>query len=290
MDNKAAKNTAAVKAAKPKKGIAKRLAKFGFFFCIPFVIIFLVFSVYPVFRTFQMSFMNYKGFGKETFAGFDNYVRVFKDTLFWDAFLNTLKMWGVNIVLQLGLALLLTIIFNDMKYRMRGLGMFRALFYLPNLIACTSVAFLFGSANRYLKMLDEWLEDFCSKTTAAFSNFENKQKIHQAVQYVQAHFREPLNMAEVSNRVSMNYSLFSTLFKQYTGVNFVNYLQNLRINETKHLLETTDWHIYEIGRCVGFTDDKHFLKTFKSVTGFSPTEYRKSKLLMERSDNAEDKK
>lgn len=148
----------------------------------------------------------------------------------------------------------------------------------------------FGSANRYLKMLDEWLEDFCSKTTAAFSNFENKQKIHQAVQYVQAHFREPLNMAEVSNRVSMNYSLFSTLFKQYTGVNFVNYLQNLRINETKHLPETTDWHIYEIGRRVGFTDDKHFLKTFKSVTGFSPTEYRKSKLLMERSDNAEDKK
>lgn len=158
MDNKAAKNTAAVKAAKPKKGIAKRLAKFGFFFCIPFVIIFLVFSVYPVFRTFQMSFMNYKGFGKETFAGFDNYVRVFKDTLFWDAFLNTLKMWGVNIVLQLGLALLLTIIFNDMKYRMRGLGMFRALFYLPNLIACTSVAFLFktlldwkfGSVNQML--------------------------------------------------------------------------------------------------------------------------------------------
>ncbi|MBD5384358.1 MAG: sugar ABC transporter permease, partial [Ruminococcaceae bacterium] len=90
MNNKAAKNTAAVKAVKPKKGIAKRLAKFGFFFCIPFVIIFLVFSVYPVFRTFQMSFMNYKGFGKETFAGFGNYVRVFKDTLFWDAFLNTL--------------------------------------------------------------------------------------------------------------------------------------------------------------------------------------------------------
>ena len=146
----------------------------------------------------------------------------------------------------------------------------------------------FGSANRYLKMLDEWLEDFCAKTTSAFSNFENKQKIHQAVQYVQAHFREPLNMAEISNRVSMNYSLFSTLFKQYTGVNFVNYLQNLRINESKHLLETTDWHIYEIGRHVGFTDDKHFLKTFKSVTGFSPTEYRKSKLLLDRPNNLRD--
>ena len=134
-------------------------------------------------------------------------------------------------------------------------------------------------------MLDNWLDDFCTKTTAAFSNFENKQKIHQAVQYVQAHFSEPLNMAEVSNRVSMNYSMFSTLFKQYTGVNFVNYLQNLRINEAKRLLETTDRHIYEIGRRAGFSDDKHFLKIFKSATGFSPTEYRKSKLLMDRPDD-----
>ena len=143
----------------------------------------------------------------------------------------------------------------------------------------------FGSAAKYLDMLDNWLDDFCTKTTAAFSNFENKQKIHQAVQYVQAHFSEPLNMAEVSNRVSMNYSMFSTLFKQYTGVNFVNYLQNLRINEAKRLLETTDRHIYEIGRRAGFSDDKHFLKIFKSATGFSPTEYRKSKLLMDRPDD-----
>ncbi len=141
MAVKAKKNTEA--AAQPKKGLIQRRDRKGIWFCLPFVITFLVFNIYPVFRTLQMSFMSYKGFGKETFIWFDNYTRAFKDSLFWDAFLNTLKMWGVNIVLQLGLALLLTIIFNDMKYRMRGLSIFRALFYLPNLIACTSVAFLF---------------------------------------------------------------------------------------------------------------------------------------------------
>lgn len=130
----------------------------GFLFCLPFILAFLIFSVYPVFRTLQMSFMNYKGFGAEKFNGLDNYTRAFGDKLFWSAFLNTLKIWGVNIVLQLGLALLLTIIFNDIKYRMRGLSIFRAFFYLPNLIACTSVAFLFktlldwqfGSVNQIL--------------------------------------------------------------------------------------------------------------------------------------------
>lgn len=87
-----------------------------------------------------------------------NYIRVFKDKLFWEAFGNTLKIWGVNIVLQLGIAFLLTIVFSDIKYRMRGLGIFRAMFYLPNLIAATSVAFLFktlldwkfGSVNQIL--------------------------------------------------------------------------------------------------------------------------------------------
>lgn len=128
---------------KSRKSSLQRVNSYGFLFCLPFVIAFLVFNIYPVFRTFQMSLMNYKGFGKETFVGFANYGRAIKDVLFRDAFINTLKMWGLNIVLQLGLALLLTIIFNDIKYRMRGLSIFRAIFYLPNLIACTSVAFLF---------------------------------------------------------------------------------------------------------------------------------------------------
>lgn len=136
----------------------------------------------------------------------------------------------------------------------------------------------FGSANAYLDALEGQLEKFCVRTEAVYADFANKQKIHQAVQYVREHFREPLNMAEVSNRVSMNYTLFSTLFKQYTGVNFVTYLQNLRIEESRRLLGTTDWRIYEVGRRAGFADDKHFLKTFKAATGFSPTEYRKSRL------------
>lgn len=139
----------------------RQLDHYGALMCIPFVIAFCVFNIYPVFRTLQMSFMNYKGFGKETFIGFANYTRAFQDVLFRDAFVNTLKMWGLNIVLQLGLALLLTIIFNDIKYKMKGLSIFRALFYLPNLIACTSVAFLFktlldwkfGSFNQILMSL-----------------------------------------------------------------------------------------------------------------------------------------
>lgn len=147
--------------AQKKKGIAASVNRYGALFCIPFVVTFLIFSIYPVVRTLTMSFTDYKGYGDADFVLFDNYIRAFKDTLFWEAFGNTLKIWGVNIVLQLGLALLLTIIFADIKYRMKGLSIFRAIFYLPNLIACTSVAFLFktlldwqfGSVNQVLLKL-----------------------------------------------------------------------------------------------------------------------------------------
>ena len=100
------------------------------------------------------------------------------------------------------------------------------------------------------------------------------------MQYIQQNFRQPLNMAQVSNHVSMNYSLFSLLFKQYTGFNFVSYLQKQRMDEAKKLLVTTDWLVNEIGRRVGFADEKRFLKVFKASVGLSPTEYRKSVLLL----------
>lgn len=164
-----------------KTGRAKKrdINRTGYLFVLPFVIVFLVFSVYPVLRTFYLSFTNYKGYGDAVWAGIDNYVRVVKDKFFWRALWNTVKMWGVNIVLQLGLAFLLTIIFSDIKYNIKGLPVFRAVFYLPNLIAATSVAFLFktlldwkyGSFNQLLMTLgitSEQINWLGSTTTAPY--------------------------------------------------------------------------------------------------------------------------
>lgn len=129
--------------ASGKGSLERRVNNTAYGFIVPFFAVFLTFNIYPIFRTLYLSFTDFKGFGEPVGVGLANYQRVFQDTIFWQAFGNTLKIWGLNIVIQLGLALLLTILFNDMKYRMKGMGLFRALFYLPNLIAVTSVAFLF---------------------------------------------------------------------------------------------------------------------------------------------------
>ena len=128
---------------KTKKTRKRNYNNMAYLFVLPFVVVFLIFSVYPVFRTLQLSFANYKGFGDIEYNGIVNYIRVFKDKYFWRALWNTIRMWGVNIVLQLGLAFILTIIFSDIKYKIKGLPFFRAVYYLPGIISATSIAFLF---------------------------------------------------------------------------------------------------------------------------------------------------
>ncbi len=129
---------------KRKKGL-KSYDHMGYLFVLPFVVVFLIFSVYPVLRTLYLSFTNMRVSEREaiSFIGLDNYVRVLTDKFFWRSLWNTVRIWGVNIVLQLGSAFLLMMVFSDVKYKIKGLPFFRIVFYLPNLIAATSVAFLF---------------------------------------------------------------------------------------------------------------------------------------------------
>lgn len=102
-----------------------------------------------------------------------------------------------------------------------------------------------------------------------------KEKMRQALNYMQDNFQKGLNMAMVSNHVSMNYSQFSNAFKEYTGMNFVSYLQDMRMIRAKHLLRTTDMKVFEISWKVGLRNEKHFMKTFRAMYGVSPTEYRR---------------
>lgn len=139
------------KAVKEKRKRSKLTAynNWGYFFVAPFVIVFLIFSVYPVLRTLYLSFTDLKVVGTPKWIWFDNYKRVFTDKFFWKALGNTMRIWIVNIVLQLGLAFLLMVIFSDVKYKMKGLRVFRIVYYLPNLIAATSIAFLFSTFFMY---------------------------------------------------------------------------------------------------------------------------------------------
>ncbi len=134
----------------------------------------------------------------------------------------------------------------------------------------------YASSQELFHDILDFLKTFVETMNNQFDDYRNKQKIQMAIRYIEENYDKDLNMAVVSNYISMNYSLFSYVFKQYTGSNFVNYLKDLRMKEAKRLLEETDLRVNEISQKIGYDNEKHFMKTFKSVCGVSPTEYRKN--------------
>lgn len=119
----------------------------GYYFIAPFVIVFLVFNIYPILLTFYYSLTNYTGLGgiaNADFQWFENYKRLFVDKYFYQSFLNTIKIWGSSFIVQMGIALGLALIFSDLRLKMKGVSVFRALYFLPNIITVASVALLFS--------------------------------------------------------------------------------------------------------------------------------------------------
>ncbi|EXJ23284.1 putative alpha-xyloside ABC transporter, permease component [Alkalibacterium sp. AK22] len=101
------------------------------------------------------------GIENADFIGLDNYRRLIQDDFFFTAFFNTIRIWGMNFALQLGIAMLLALLFTDIRLKLKGVNTFRALFFLPNIITIASVALLFsilldwnfGSLNQMLLSL-----------------------------------------------------------------------------------------------------------------------------------------
>lgn len=93
---------------------------------------------------------------------------------------------------------------------------------------------------------------------------------------VREHYARDLQLAEVANRVSMNYSYFSKLFKERTGLTFTAYLIKVRMEEAHKLLKDPSARINEISEKVGYGNLYHFSRAFKNYYGVSPKEYRKT--------------
>lgn len=107
-------------------------------------------------------------------------------------------------------------------------------------------------------------------------NIHKSDIIKKAMDFLKANFSShDLNIDEVAIRTFLSRSYFSKLFKEVTGQNFSEYLQNLRVTEACTLLKSTDKKITDIMSDVGFKDIKHFNQLFKKITGKTPSEYRK---------------
>ena len=119
---------------------------YGYLFIAPFVIGFLLFGLYPVYNTLYLSFTDTTLMSSEAnFVGLKNFERLFADDVFTDAVKNTWKIWLFNFIPQIGIAMLVSVWFTSTRLRLRAVGAFRAVYFLPNLLMPAAVAALFFS-------------------------------------------------------------------------------------------------------------------------------------------------
>jgi cellobiose transport system permease protein len=119
---------------------------YGYLFIAPFIIGFLLFGLYPIYNTLALSFTNTTIMSsKAEFIGFQNFERLFADDFFWTAIKTTWLIWILNFIPQIGIALLLSVWFTSTRLRIKAVGVWRAIFFLPNLLVPAAVAALFFS-------------------------------------------------------------------------------------------------------------------------------------------------
>ena len=99
------------------------------------------------------------------------------------------------------------------------------------------------------------------------------QKIKKIIETNYAH--SYLGLYYISDQVKVSTTYVSKVFKEEYGIGVVEYMNRLRIDGAKKLLETQDLTIREIAERVGFTSDIHFIRIFKKYENTTPGVYQK---------------
>lgn len=125
------------------------------------------------------------------------------------------------------------------------------------------------------EIFKEWKRDFVQVALVIkkYQMIDNKL-IYHIGKYVVVHVDEKLTLESVSKAVFLNKSYVSHIFRRETGVSFVEFITDVKMDRAKILLLDNERKIYEIAISIGYNDAEYFSKSFKLKTGLTPTQFR----------------
>lgn len=113
------------------------------------------------------------------------------------------------------------------------------------------------------------------RETAKEQREKSLSAVSRAELYILTNFRNAITLNDVANEVALAPTYFSRQFKARTGLNFKTYLNNMRFEYAKKLLDHSDMTIMQICADCGFNDYPNFIRRFRQHTGLYPAQYRK---------------
>ncbi|GLR17720.1 helix-turn-helix domain-containing protein [Portibacter lacus] len=111
---------------------------------------------------------------------------------------------------------------------------------------------------------------------ALVMNPQDNDRMDLIYDFIRGHFEEKIYLEEIAEAVSMSIPSFSRYFKKMAGKTFSEFLMEFRIVHASKLLAEDQMSITEICFSSGFNNFSHFTKSFKRITGKSPSEYKKT--------------
>ena len=92
--------------------------------------------------------------------------------------------------------------------------------------------------------------------------------------YIHTHYRERFSLEDISVKFAISPSHLSRSFHKKTGIHFIEYVNQVKINKAKQLLIISNMIISEIFEEIGYDNLEHFSRVFKKYVGVSPSKYR----------------
>lgn len=132
-----------------------------------------------------------------------------------------------------------------------------------------------------IQILSSWTAKISDHFTKnIFSNIYNGDSylINQAIEHTRSNYMNKITLQKMADYLHVSDSYLSKLFKEETGISFTQYLNEIRINRSKDLLQNTKMSIVDVALYVGYEDQSYFTKVFKKLTGVTPKKYQNQKL------------
>ena len=112
-----------------------------------------------------------------------------------------------------------------------------------------------------------------SQASEVFQNPRHLKAMEQAMEIIRTDFAQPLTLEDLAGAVHLSPSHFSHLFKQFYQTSPMHFLRNYRIEQVKKLFLTSDQTLTQIADLCGFSSIHVLSRTFKEVTGRSPSDF-----------------
>lgn len=121
-----------------------------------------------------------------------------------------------------------------------------------------------------IKVLDKFME------VVSKDNISDKGTvIKDAIEFIKRRYKSNITLEDVAEIVYLSPNYFSKLFKDKVGMNFSDYLNKVRVDESKKFLLHHDMNILEVALNSGFSDQSYYTRVFKNFEGITPGQWRK---------------